>query len=83
MERIERTEDDVGTIEPGSYDGGDEELRAVGVLASVSHGEDTGLRVLELEVLIYATPISTLCPTPENRVRFLSEKVHSPSNFSP
>ena len=29
-------------------------LRAVGVLASVGHGEDTGLGVLELEVLICA-----------------------------
>lgn len=31
------TEDDVGTIKPGSDNGGDEELRTVGVLACVSH----------------------------------------------
>ena len=47
------TEDDVGTIEPRGNDRGDEELRAVGVLSGVSHGKDTGLGVLELEVLIY------------------------------
>jgi hypothetical protein len=33
-------------------DGGDKELRAVGVLASVGHGQETLLGVLELEVLI-------------------------------
>lgn len=43
----------MGTIEPRGNDGGDEELRTVGVLSSVSHGEDTRLGVLELEVLIY------------------------------
>ena len=48
------TEDDVRAIEPRRNDSGDEELRAVGVLASVGHGEHTGLGVLELEVLICA-----------------------------
>lgn len=33
-------------------DGGDEELRTVGVLASVGHGQLALLGVLELEVLI-------------------------------
>jgi hypothetical protein len=33
-------------------DGGDEELRAVGVLSGVGHGEETLLGVLELEVLV-------------------------------
>jgi len=45
-------EDDVGTIEPRGDNGGDEELGAVGVLSGVSHGEDTGLGVLERKVLI-------------------------------
>ena len=40
-------------IQPRGDDGGDEELRAVGVGSSVGHGEETGLAVLELEVLIY------------------------------
>jgi hypothetical protein len=47
-----RTENDVLAIQPGSDDSGDEELGAVGVGASVGHGEETRLRVLELEVLI-------------------------------
>lgn len=50
MER--RTEDDVGAIEPGGNDRGNEELRAVGVLSGICHGQSTGLGVLELEVLI-------------------------------
>ena len=52
-----RTEDDVSTVEPGSHNRGDEELGAVGVLAGVSHRENTGLRVLELEVLIYGNDV--------------------------
>ena len=46
------TEDDVPAVEPAGDDGGDEELAAVGVLASVGHGEDSGACVTELEVLI-------------------------------
>jgi len=49
---INFTEDDVLAIEPAGDDGGDEELRAVGVGASVSHGQQTRLDVLVLEVLI-------------------------------
>jgi hypothetical protein len=45
-------EDDVATIEPRGDNGGDEELGAVGVGASVGHGQQTGLVVLQLEVLI-------------------------------
>lgn len=33
-------------------DSGDEELRAVGVLSGVGHGQHAGLGVLELEVLV-------------------------------
>lgn len=46
------TEDDVLSVEPGGDDGGNEELRAVGVRASVGHGEEVRPVVLELEVLI-------------------------------
>jgi hypothetical protein len=42
----------VATIEPRGDDGGDEELRAVGVGASVSHGQQTRLGVLPLDLLI-------------------------------
>ena len=42
----------MAAIEPGGDDGGDEELRAVGVWAGVSHAEHEGLLVLELEVLV-------------------------------
>jgi len=45
-------EDDVAAIEPLSLDSGDEELRAVGVGASVGHGQQVGLGVLLLEVLV-------------------------------
>ena len=48
----QRTKDDVGTIEPPGDDGGDEELRSVGILSCVRHGEDSRLGVLELEVLV-------------------------------
>ena len=46
------TEDDVLVVEPRARDEGDEELRAVGVGASVGHGEEVGDGVLSLEVLI-------------------------------
>jgi hypothetical protein len=45
-------EDDVAAVQPGGHDGGDEELGAVGVGASVGHGQQTGAVVLQLEVLI-------------------------------
>jgi hypothetical protein len=44
--------DDVLAIEPSSLDGGQEELRAVGVGTSVGHREEARTGVLELEVLI-------------------------------
>jgi hypothetical protein len=40
------------TIEPRGLYGADEELRAVGVGASVGHGEDALASVLQLEVLV-------------------------------
>jgi hypothetical protein len=46
------TENDVASVEPRGDDSGDEELGAVGVGAGVSHGEQTGLAVLQLEVLV-------------------------------
>lgn len=39
-------------VQPWSRDGGDEELRAVGVFAGVSHAEPAGAVVLQLEVLV-------------------------------
>ena len=45
-------EDDVTAIEPGSDDGGDEELGAVGVWAGVGHAEHEWPAVSELEVLV-------------------------------
>jgi hypothetical protein len=46
------TEDDVLTVQPGGNDGGDEELGSVGVGSSVGHGEQEGLVVPQLEVLV-------------------------------
>ena len=70
------TEDDVGAVEPGGGDGGDEELRAVGVLASVGHRQLTGLGVLQLEVLVWTKTRFSLD-------RWHDRLAHGPSNFSP
>jgi hypothetical protein len=40
------------TVQPRGDDGGDEELGSVGVGSSVGHGEQEGLVVPELEVLV-------------------------------
>lgn len=40
------------SVQPGSHDGADEKLRPVRVWAGVSHGEDSGLGMLEGKVLI-------------------------------
>ena len=45
-------EDDVLAVQPARHDGGDEKLRAVGVLAGVGHGQETWAGVFELEVLV-------------------------------
>lgn len=45
-------EDDVTAVEPGGDNGGDEELRAVGVGPGIGHGEQERLVVGELEVLV-------------------------------
>jgi len=45
-------EHDVLAVEPARDDGGDKELAAVRVLASVGHGEHARARVLQLEVLV-------------------------------
>lgn len=45
-------EDNMAAVEPACDDGGNEELRAVGVLAAVGHAKKALARVLELEVLI-------------------------------
>lgn len=47
-----RTEDDVLSVEPRGHNSRDEELRAVGTGSGVGHGEETGLVVLALKVLV-------------------------------
>lgn len=46
------SEDDMLSVEPASHNRGDEELRSVGVGSSIGHREQSGLGVLELEVLV-------------------------------
>ena len=50
--KAELTENDVLSIKPVSYNGSNEELRAVGVWTGVGHREQARLGVLEPEVLI-------------------------------
>jgi len=47
------TKDNVFAVEPAGNDGGDEELRSIGSRTSVSHGQESRLGVLQLEVLIF------------------------------
>lgn len=42
----------MATVKPRGDDSSNEELRAVGVLASICHGQDAWLSVLQLEVLV-------------------------------
>lgn len=47
-----RSENNVPVIQPGRFDSGDEELRPVGIRASISHREDAGAGVFQGEVFI-------------------------------
>lgn len=47
------SKDHVFAVQPIGLDTGDEELRAVGVGSSVGHRENTGLGMLQLEVLVF------------------------------
>ncbi len=49
------TEDNVSAVKPACHDGSDKELGTVGVLAGVSHGQETRFAVLKLEVFICET----------------------------
>ncbi len=54
--------DNVLAIEPRGHDSGDEELRPVGVWASICHAEEEGTVVTELEVLVgELVPVDGLC----------------------
>ena len=44
--------DNVLAVQPARHDGRDKELRAVGVLAGIGHGQQAWAGVLELEVLV-------------------------------
>jgi hypothetical protein len=59
----------VGTIQPGSDDGCDEELRAVSILPSVRHRQQTGLAVLVLEVLICVREQGSVTDIEKKKIR--------------
>lgn len=45
-------EDDVLAVQPRGWDGGDEELGALGVWSSIGHAEVSRSSVLDLEVFV-------------------------------
>lgn len=45
----------MSAVQPGCLDGGNEELGAVGVLASIGHRQPASAVVAQLEVLIFKT----------------------------
>jgi hypothetical protein len=49
------TKDNVLAIQPSSLNGGNEELRSIGVLTSIGHRQETRTSVTKLEVLICET----------------------------
>uniref|UniRef100_A0A8D8XNA6 Uncharacterized protein n=1 Tax=Cacopsylla melanoneura TaxID=428564 RepID=A0A8D8XNA6_9HEMI len=51
--RDDLSEHNVTSVQPGSFLGGDEELRSIGVFASVGHGQPARSVVGQLEVLIF------------------------------
>lgn len=51
------TKDDVLAVEVRGGDSSDEELRSIRARASIRHGEETRLSVLDLEVLVYPTHV--------------------------
>lgn len=58
------SKNNVSTIEPCSLFRGNEELRSICILSSISHGQPTCTVVLQLEVLVFET-LSINAPTYE------------------
>ena len=72
----------MGTIQPGSDDGCDEELRAVSVLPGVRHRQQTGLAVLVREVLICVREQGSVTDI-EKKKKKKNDHDDVPANFSP
>lgn len=52
IDTVVRTEDHMLSVEPAGNNGGDEKLGAVRVSASIRHGQETRLSVLNLKILV-------------------------------
>lgn len=65
--------------------GGDEELGAIGILPSVSHGKETRLAVLQLEVFVWiGGPVQETIKTEYAHISSLGDIwFNVPANFSP
>jgi len=72
-------EDDVAAVEPGAGDRGDEELGAVGVWASVGHGEYSGATVTEIGVEFVGETVSG---TAASRLSWVAALEHEALNYA-
>ena len=80
---VHSAEHDVLVVQPLSLDGGDEELRPVGVGAGVGHTQQPGAPVLHKEVLVIelgAVNALTASPVKILKISALKDQIHTISN---
>ena len=69
-------EDNVFVIQPLGFHRANEKLRAVGVGAGVSHGENAGFRVFQLKVFIFEFVSENAFPTSAVAAREITALAH-------